>query len=100
MRAPTSGWLRWLIDDVGPVTGTSANRHGLPTPADASEAAALLATPSGETTVPGRFIGGRAAGGTASTVVDVTGDTPIVLRAGAVPAIALEFPEIPTETGT
>ncbi len=100
VRAPALGWLRWLIDDVGPVTGTSANRHGLPTPADASEAAALLAARPGETTVPGRVIRGRAAGETASTVVDVTGDTPIVLRAGAVPAEALEFPEIPTETGT
>ena len=100
VRAPALGWLRWLIDDVGPVTGTSANRHGLPTPAEASEAVALLAAPEGETTVPGRVIGGRAAGETASTVVDVTGDKPIILRAGAVPAEALEFPEIPTETGT
>ena len=100
VRAPALGWLRWLIDDVGPVTGTSANRHGLPTPADASEAATHLAARPGETTVPGRVIRGRAAGETASTVVDVTGDTPIVLRAGAVPAEALEFPEIPTENGT
>lgn len=92
--------LRGLIDEVGPVTGTSANRHGLPTPADASEAAALLAAPEGETTAPGRIIRGRAAGETASTVVDVTGDKPVILRAGAVPAVALEFPEIPTETGT
>lgn len=100
VRAPALGWLRWLIDDVGPVTGTSANRHGQPTPAEASEAAALLADRPGETTAPGRVIRGRAPGGTASTVLDVTGDKPIVLRAGAVRAEALESPEIPTETGT
>ncbi|MDE0497422.1 MAG: peptide chain release factor N(5)-glutamine methyltransferase [Acidimicrobiaceae bacterium] len=100
VRAPALGWLRWLIDDIGPVTGTSANRHGQPTPVDASEAAALLAARQGDTTAPGRVIRGRAAGETASTVVDVTGDKPIILRAGAVPAVALEFPEIPAETGT
>lgn len=90
VRAPALGWLRWLIDDVGPVTGTSANRHGHPTPASAFDAAMGLATSAGEMAVPGRVIHGQAAGGTASTVVDVTGDTPIILRAGAVPAEALE----------
>jgi release factor glutamine methyltransferase len=99
VRAPALGWLRWIIDDIGPVTGTSANRHGLPTPADAAEAAALLATGPGETAVPGRVIRGHAPGGTASTVVDVTGDKPIILRAGAVPPEALEFPETPHSSG-
>lgn len=89
VRAPALGWLRWLIDEVGPVTGTSANLHGAPTPADASQAAAALATP------PTAVIGGRAAGGTASTVVDTTGPTPVVLRAGAVPAEHLPFTERP-----
>ena len=100
VRAPALGWLRWLIDEAGPVTGTSANRHGQPTPASAFEAATDLVTSAGEMAVPGRVIRGRAPGGTASTVVDVTGDTPIVLRAGAVGAEALEFPETPAEFGT
>ena len=99
VRAPALGWLRWLIDEVGPVTGTSANRHGHPTPASAFDAAMGLATSAGEMAVPGRVIRGQAAGGTASTVVDVTGDSPIILRAGAVGADALEIPEIPAGSG-
>ena len=79
VRAPAVGWLRWLIDEVGPVTGTSANRHGADTPADAPTAAASLATPAAA------VIAGVAPGGVASTVVDVTGPEPIILRAGAVP---------------
>ena len=80
VRAPALGWLRWLIDEVGPLTGTSANRHGATTPADAGEAAESLAV------VPAAVIAGRAVAGTASTVVDVTGSEPVVLREGAVPA--------------
>ena len=96
VRAPALGWLRWLIDEVGPVTGTSANRHGSETAADAGEAAASLATPP-------RFdcvIDGKAPGGTASTVVDVTGDRPVVLREGAIGADSLEFPDFSCESGT
>ena len=92
VRVPALGWLRWLIDEVGPVTGTSANRHGAETPTDAEEAASSLASPPRESAQPGRVIRGRALGGTASTVVDVAGDKPIVLRAGAVPAELLGYP--------
>ena len=79
VRAPALGWLRWLIDDIGPVTGTSANRHSAETPADAATAADRLATPAAA------VIAGVAPGGVASTVADVTGTEPIVLRDGAVP---------------
>ena len=94
VRAPALGWLRWLIDDVGPVTGTSANRHGAETPVNAQTAAESLATRAAA------VFAGVASGGTASTVVDVTGIDPIILRAGAVPTEALELPDIPTESGT
>ena len=87
VRAPAVGWLRWLIDEVGPVTGTSANRHGAETPADAQTAAASLAAPAAA------VIAGIAPGGVASTVVDVTGSEPVILRQGAVPAGLLEPPE-------
>ncbi|MYJ47026.1 MAG: hypothetical protein F4070_05155 [Acidimicrobiales bacterium] len=96
VRAPALGWLRWLIDDIGPVTGTSANRHGAQTPAEAHAAAASLAVQPGI----GCVIGGTAPGGVASTVVDVTGDRPVVLREGAIGADSLQFPEIPNESGT
>ncbi len=85
VRAPALGWLRWLIDEVGPLTGTSANRHGAATPADAQRAAQSLAAPAAT------VIDGRADGGTASTVVDVTGSEPVVLREGAVPAKLLRL---------
>ena len=100
VRVPALGWLRWLIDEVGPVTGTSANRHGFPTPATAAEAAAGLAAGPHEGATPGSVIHGQAPGGTASTVVDVTGDEPLVLRAGALPAEVITFPEILDESGT
>lgn len=96
VRAPALGWLRWLIDDVGPVTGTSANRHGVETPARARAAAFCLAVHPGL----GGVIDGTAPGGVASTVVDVTGDEPVVLRAGAIPADLLGFPEFPAESDT
>ena len=96
MRAPAVGWLRWLIDETGPVTGTSANRHGVETPARADDAAASLAVPP----VAGAVIAGTAPGGVASTVVDVTGDQPVVLREGAIAADSLESPDIPAESGT
>ncbi len=96
VRAPALGWLRWLIDETGPVTGTSANRHGVETPARADDAAASLAVPP----VAGAVIAGTAPGGVASTVVDVTGDQPVVLREGAIAADSLEFPDIPAESGT
>lgn len=96
VRAPAVGWLRWLIDETGPVTGTSANRHGVETPASADDAAASLAVPP----VTGAVIAGTAPGGVASTVVDVTGDQPVVLREGAIAADSLGFPDFFAESGT
>ena len=96
VRAPALGWLRWLIDDVGPVTGTSANRHGVETLASADDAAASLAVPP----AAGAVIAGTAPGGIASTVVDVTGDQPVVLREGAIRADSLISPEIPAASDT
>ena len=78
VRCPNPGWLRLLIDDSGPVTGSSANLHGVETKFTAQEAAATLAVQAGY------VIQGTSEGGLASTVVDVTGDSPVVLRQGAV----------------
>ena len=96
VRAPALGWLRWLIDEVGPVTGTSANRHGAETPAQAMSAARGLAIWPGIEGV----IDGTAPGGIASTVVDVTGDEPVVLRAGAVGTEQIELRKISEKSGT
>lgn len=85
VRCPEPGWLRLLIDDVGPVTGSSANLHGIETLNSAQDAAAELSS-NVDYVIPG-----RSPGGTASTVVDVTGDTPRVLRSGPIGEIELDL---------
>jgi len=67
-----------LLRHAGPLMTTSANLHGREPAMNAEEAAAL----SGVMAV---VDGGAAPGGTASTVVDLTGPEPHVLREGAIP---------------
>lgn len=81
LRCPDDPWLRALCEAVGPLPTTSANRHGRPTPPTAAEAAADLA---GEADL---VVDGGPRGGVASTVVDVTGDEPRVLREGALASV-------------
>lgn len=80
VRIPDHGALRALLYRVGPLTGTSANRHGDPSCVDADEALGSLV---------GRpelvLDGGPTAGGEASTLVDLTGDSPRILRPGKCP---------------
>ena len=67
----------------GALTATSANKTGAP--AARTELEARAAFPEGLAA----FVPGDAPGGPASTVVDVSGPEPIVLRAGAIPRGAL-----------
>jgi L-threonylcarbamoyladenylate synthase len=69
----------------GPLTAPSANRQGAAPPATAAEVLAAF-----EGAIDLVLDGGPTAGGAPSTVVDVTGPTPRVLRAGALPATAIE----------
>ena len=80
VRLPAHPVPRALAALVGPLSTTSANLHGQPTPADADAVAALFGD------VPDLLvIDGGPCGGTASTVVRVEADGHIeVLRAGAV----------------
>ena len=78
MRCPEPGWLRLLIDNVGPVTGSSANLHGEET-ADSADVAAQSLIIS-----PAVVVQGAATKGLASTVVDTTGEGLVVLREGAI----------------
>jgi L-threonylcarbamoyladenylate synthase len=68
-----------LLRHTGPLMTTSANLHGRDPAMNAEEAAALAG-------VMAVLDGGTAPGGTASTVVDLTGPEPHVLREGAIPA--------------
>ncbi len=79
VRIPGHAMLRAVLYLTGPLTGTSANRHG--EPARVEPAAALQSLAAAPDLV---LDGGPTAGGGASTVVDLTGDQPTILRQGAV----------------
>jgi tRNA threonylcarbamoyl adenosine modification protein (Sua5/YciO/YrdC/YwlC family) len=79
VRIPGHPLLCSLLAAVGPLTGTSANRHGAPPCADAGAALASLA---GSPDV--LLDGGPTPGGAASTLVDLRGGEATVLRGGPV----------------
>jgi tRNA threonylcarbamoyl adenosine modification protein (Sua5/YciO/YrdC/YwlC family) len=79
VRIPDHGALRALLYRVGPVTGTSANRHGEPPSVTVDGALASLTGPPAAA-----LDGGSTAGGDPSTLVDLTGDEPRTLRPGRV----------------
>jgi len=78
LRCPDHDLVRAVARRVGPLATTSANRHGQPTPPTAVEAAAQLLGPVD------LVVDGGVLGGVPSTVVDLTGDDPRILRQGAV----------------
>jgi len=81
VRVPdVEGWAAEILDAVGPLAATSANHHGDPDPGRLEDVpqqilAAVAAT-----------VDGGELPGTPSTVLDLTGTEPTVLREGAVPA--------------
>lgn len=80
VRAPDHPRLRELIRRLGqPLAATSANRHGGPNPASAQSVLEQL----GER-LPLILDGGPTPGDVPSTIVDVTGPRPTVLRQGVV----------------
>ena len=81
LRVPGNALTRQLLAYLGSaLTGTSANIAGKPAPRTAREAAGVI----GEM-VDLVLDGGGTAGGKPSTVVDVSGDEPKVIREGAIP---------------
>ena len=80
VRMPLHPVALAVLDHTGPLAVSSANRSGLPPAQDATEAARQLGT-----RVLVYLDGGPVGAGTASTIVDTTGERPRVLRAGAVP---------------
>jgi len=77
LRVPNHDAPRELAGALGPLPTTSANRSGEPEARDADEIERLLGH-----AIDLVLDGGPAAGGPASTVVDVTADVPRILRAG------------------
>ncbi len=82
IRIPDHEAALRILDAAGPIVMTSANPHGAPDPLSAEQVRshfpdlAILDAPD----VPG----------TGSTVVDCTGDTPIILREGIIPKEEVE----------
>ena len=84
LRVPDHDAPRALAAAVGPLPTTSANVSGLPEARDAQEILAQLG--DGVDLI---LDGGAARGGPASTVVDCTGERPVILRDGAIPVARL-----------
>ncbi len=81
IRLPAVSWLRELVRQTGsPVVATSANISG-ETEIDSAEDVIRQFQRRVDLIVDG----GRTPGGRPSTVVDVSGDIPLIIRAGAVP---------------
>ncbi len=79
LRIPDHPVARSVLDEFGaPITGTSANRSGQPAALTADEVARQL---GGDLLVLGE--GGRMPAGSPSTMLDLTGGQPRLLRRGA-----------------
>jgi L-threonylcarbamoyladenylate synthase len=75
-----------LIRGLGtPIVGTSANLSGRPSPVTAEEVRQQLGDE-----VDLIINGGRCSGGTESTVLDISGKVPTLIREGAIPRAGLE----------
>jgi tRNA threonylcarbamoyl adenosine modification protein (Sua5/YciO/YrdC/YwlC family) len=78
VRMPDHAVALDVLARTGPLAASSANRSGEPTPATCREIEDLF----GERV--DAYIDGGAIVGSGSTVVDMTGDEPVVLRAGPI----------------
>lgn len=85
VRHPAHAFAAALIDRSGPLAAPSANRSGRPSPTCAQHAARDL-----EGRVPLVVDGGQLEHGLESTVLDVRGERPVLLRPGALPLELLE----------
>jgi L-threonylcarbamoyladenylate synthase len=80
LRVPAHPVAIALIKGTGsPVVGTSANISGHPSPLTAEEVKIQLGS-----SIDYIIDGGKCPGGTESTIVDVTGEIPVILRQGAI----------------
>ena len=88
VRIPKHEVALELLRAAGPLMTTSANLHGKEPAMTAAEAASLDG-------VAAVLDGGAAPGGVASSVLDLTGPEPHVLREGAIPTAQLLGPPPP-----
>lgn len=79
VRIPDSDILRQIIDRVGPLATSSANRTTKPAATNADQAEEMLGK-----MVKAILDGGESPVGEASTIISATGDEPKILREGAI----------------
>jgi tRNA threonylcarbamoyl adenosine modification protein (Sua5/YciO/YrdC/YwlC family) len=79
VRMPQDDTALKLLADVGPMAVTSANVSGQPPALTILDAASQLGS-----AVSIYLDAGRSVGGLASTILDCTGEAPVMLRGGAV----------------
>jgi L-threonylcarbamoyladenylate synthase len=101
LRVPDHENTRELLSRTGPLAVSSANLSGQPAATDVYDAEAQLLD-----SVAVYLDGGPVSGGEPSTIVDLTGDTPYVVRVGAlslerlrevVPEVTSAFDSAPTD---
>ncbi len=93
LRMPDDEIALALLTEVGPMAVSSANRTGQPAATTVLEAATQLGSD-----VEFYLDGGPSSGGAASTIVDCTRETPVILREGALSAADLaEVLDVPTD---
>jgi len=94
-RCPDEEIALALITECGvPLAGTSANRSGCPAPVSGEEAARAMA---GRADVV--LKGGKTRYGRESTIVDFTGDEPLIVREGIITKAEIEsVPKSTTDT--
>lgn len=81
VRVPAvTGPGKEVLDALGALVATSANLPGGPDPRSLADVPAALVTAAGA------VVDGGTLGGAPSTVVDLTGNEPVVLREGVLPA--------------
>jgi L-threonylcarbamoyladenylate synthase len=85
VRMPKQGFALALIQRTGPLAVSSANRSGEPPPSEIPAIVEQLGDHVGVF-----FDAGPAAAGAATSIVDLTGPRPRLLREGAIPAVELE----------
>jgi len=85
LRMPQDDTALRLLAEVGPMAVTSANVSGQPPANTILDAAAQLGS-----AVSVYLDAGPSAGGLASTILDCTGEAPVVLRAGAVSVVQIQ----------
>ena len=86
VRIPPLPWLRALVRELGePLTATSANPAG---ERETADPAVVAATFGGRVDL--LVDGGPSPGGLPSTIVDLSGERPRILREGRIPAARIE----------